>query len=856
MKIAVAGSRMSKNWRTQELSWQKLLDRLRQYKRTGETMAEYHRMSKDEQAARKDVGGYVGGALNGKRRVGGAVTERWLVTLDADHDVLMEQGENFADIFGYEMVVYSTHSSTPEKPRLRYVLPMTRGISSEEYGAVARWVAARIGIETMDTSTYQPERLMFWPSYPEDADPIFEHFHGDILNPDEILKLYGENDAWRNMALWPTSSREDEVVARTAQKQGDPEAKPGIVGKFCRAYDVEAAIETFLPDVYERCEAWSGKPRYTYIKGSSSGGAVVEDGGKFLYSHHATDPASETLCNAFDLVRIHKFGAMDEGKENQEITRRPSYKAMCDFAVADEGFRRSVLAERLESINADFDDMLSGEGEADTDTGADKSGGARSCVGEDSENDSESGLDLDLEWTNDLALNGKTGEVEQSIENAELILRNDPRLKGAIALNRLSGRTVIRRSLPWRRLSNSDSENTWRDADDSNLLLYLERCWKLTNEGKVRHAMAVVAEENAFHPIREYLDGLPEWDGVERVDTLLVRYMAAEDNSYVRAATRKWMCAAVKRIYVPGCKFDDMLVLVGKQGLGKSRLPMALSRGRFTDSLTGLGTKEAFESIAGAWIVELAELAATKKAEVETIKNFISKQEDTFRPAYGRNVVTRPRQCVFFGTTNEVEFLRDRTGNRRFWPVTVRGVGRGELQGIEDEVDRLWAEAKYYALVKHEPLWMDNAELYALATAMQEEHTTQDELVGIIQEGLNKPLPPEWDTLTPEEKRDFMQGGVTSLTAGTAGGTGAGMHRRDRVCISEIRVELLGEDRTKNGGNDMLSRRVTNIMNVLEGWTRGGTARVKDYGKQRIYYRNGSEFDPNAKVQAGADRRK
>ena len=288
-----------------------------------------------------------------------------------------------------------------------------------------------------------------------------------------------------------------------------------------------------------------------------------------------------------------------------------------------------------------------------------------------------------------------------------------------------------------------------------------------------------------------------------------------------------------------------MIVLVGKQGLGKSRLPMTLSRGWFTDSLTGLGTKEAFESIAGAWIVELAELAATKRAEVETIKNFISKQEDTFRPAYGRNVVTRPRQCVFFGTTNEVEFLRDRTGNRRFWPITVQGVGRGELHGLEDEVDQLWAEAKYYAMVRNETLWMDNAELYAMATAAQQEHTTQDELTGILQAALDKPIPVTWDSLTPEEKRDFMQGGVTALGADTGADNGEGMMRRDRVCITEIRVEILGEDRTKNGGNDTLSRRIANVMNVLEGWTRGGTMCTKDYGRQRVYYRNGGQYDPD-----------
>lgn len=826
MKIATAGSRTSKRWKTLDVSWDWLLDKLRTVKRTGETVAEYKRMTRDEQAARKDVGGFVGGALNGPRRTSTAVTERWLITLDADNDAALTDADSFHALYGCAMAVYSTHSSTPESPRLRWIIPLSRGVTPEEYGALSRKVAEKIGIETMDTTTYQPERLMYWPSYPDDAEPVFRRFDGDILDPDEILAEYGDNDAWHDMSKWPISSRETEVVARAAVKQGDPETKPGIVGKFCRAYDVESAIETFLPDVYERCETPSGKPRYTYSAGSSSGGAVVEDGGKFLYSHHATDPAGGMLLNAFDLVRVHKFGAMDEGKEQQEITRRPSYTAMCEFAARDEGFRQQVFAERLADLDADFGDM-----EEQTPSTAREPAGARTHEGED---------EPDLSWTDGLSVNHKTGEVDPTIENAELILRNDPRLRGCIAVNQFSGRVVVRRSLPWRQVKTGSTGEMWTDADDSNLLLFLERHWHLSAEGKIRHALTVVAEENAFHPVREYLDGLPAWDGVERVERLLVRYMAADDNAYVRAATRKWLCAAVARIYEPGRKFDDMIVLVGQQGIGKSRLPLALSRGWFTDSVTGLGSKEAYESIAGSWIVELAELAATKRAEVETIKNFISKQEDVFRPAYGRNVVSRPRQCVFFGTTNEVEFLRDRTGNRRFWPITVRGVDRGQLIGLEDEVDQIWAEAKVYAMERHEPLWLDDKTLYDMAAQAQDEHSVQDELVGMIEDYLDILLPENWETLTPEERRDYIQGGVTSLSEGVM--------RRDQVSITEIRVELCGEDRTKGGGNDMLSRRIANIMNTLPGWKRSSLQpHVRWYGRQRVYRRVGC---PDAAEQA------
>ena len=832
MRIATAGSRTSKRWKTIDVTWDWLLEKLRTQRRTGETMAEYRRMTRDEQSARKDVGGFVGGALNGPRRVGGSVVERWLITLDADNDASVEDADNFYCLYECAMAMYSTHSSTPESPRLRWIIPLTRGITPEEYGAVARKVAQKIGIETMDCTTYQPERLMYWPSYPDDAEALFRVWEGAPLNPDAILREYGKGDAWKDMNLWPISSRETEVVARAAVKQGDPVTKPGVVGKFCRAYDVEEAIEVFLSDVYERCDTPSGKPRYTYLAGSSSGGAVVEDGGKFLYSHHATDPAGGQLCNAFDLVRVHKFGAMDEGKEQQEITRRPSYLAMCEFATQDEGFRAQVFAERLASEEEDFGDLGAYTGERTRDVAEGK------VSREETKSPDASPEEPDLKWTDGLTVHHKTGEVEPTIENAELILRNDPRLRGCIAVNQFSGRIVVRRSLPWRRVKRGATEELWTDSDDSNLLLFLEKNWKLSAEGKVRHALTVVAEENAFHPVREYLDSLPEWDGVERVDSLLIKYMAADDNEYVRAATRKWLCAAVARVYEPGRKFDGMIVLVGEQGIGKSRLPLTLSRGWFTDSLTGLGSKEAYESIAGSWIVELAELAATKRTEVETIKNFISKQEDVFRPAYGRNVVSRPRQCVFFGTTNEVEFLRDRTGNRRFWPINVRGINRGQLIGLEEEVDQIWAEAK----VKYragESLWLDNKELYDMAAEAQAEHVVQDELVGMIEDYLDTPLPENWDSFTPEERRDYIHGGATTIGA-------EGVRTRERVSIAEIRVELCGEDRARSGGNDMLSRRIANIMNTLPGWKRAGQMRVKGYGNQRVYGRVLPEIDPLA----------
>lgn len=841
MKIATAGSRTSRRWKTIDVSWDWLLERLRTPKRTGETMREYRSMSRDEQSARKDVGGFVGGALSGGRRTAAAVTERWLVTLDADAASPGDWG-NFTALWDCRACLYSTHSHTPEAPRLRWVIPLRRAVTPEEYPAVARKVAEWIDIEQMDPTTYQPERLMYWPSCPEDGEYVFREQDGPILDPDSVLAEYGAGDAWRDASLWPISEKETTVVLREARRQGDPESKPGIVGKFCRAFDIDAAIERFLPGVYTPCELPSGQPRYTYAAGSSSGGAVVYEGGKFLYSHHATDPAGGMLCNAFDLVRVHKFGEMDADCQQQEITRRPSYQAMCAFVTGDEACRRAFLAEHLAEADADFADMgeLAKPGGAQAGTPEQTAAGgqasARTHEGTDAGADTQAAARDDA-WLAELGVNRKTGEADSTIANAALILRNDPRLRGTFAINQFSMRPVVRRDLPWRKAKDGD---LWEDADDANLLLYMEQKWQLVGENKIRNAWTVVANENAYHPVREYLDGLV-WDGTERLDTLLVRYMGAEDTPYTRAVTRKWMTAAVKRMYQPGCKFDAMLVLVGAQGIGKSRLAAILSRGWFTDSLTCMDGKEAYEAIRGSWIIEVAELAAARRSEQEAQKKFISSQVDTYRPAYGRNVVSLPRQCVFYGSTNDMEPLKDDTGARRYWPVLCAGVNHGQHIGLEQEVDQLWAEAvmRYRA---GETLWLDDRAVAQEAQAAQEMMTVQDTALGELMEYLDTPLPDNWESRTPEERRAYIWGDTLDDHA-------AATHMRTCVSAVEVRVELLGEPRV-TFKRDQVSAGILSALNRAPGWTKGKKRRkLRGYGAQWVYYRDG--YEPTDEDETG-----
>ena len=797
-------------WRPATLTWEEFLAKLNAPARTGETVAEYKRMSKDEKAEKKDVGGFVAGELQNGKRSNRTILNRCMVTLDADK-AYPDQWDDVAALCDYRMAMYSTHSHTPDEPRLRFIIPLDRTVTPDEYGAIARRLAQDIGIETMDKTTYEPARLMYWPSCPADGVYLFRHQPGPVVCADEVLASYGDGEAWRDTPRWPVAADEAEVVHRELKELGDPREKPGLVGAFCRTYDVEEAIAEFLSDIYEPCDAHSSEPRYTYIGGSTFGGASVYNDGLYLFSRHDTDPAGGGIhCqNAFDLVRIHKFGSMDKGNLSPDPTRRASYKAMCDWVQGLEPVKLLMAQEKMATVEQDFGDLCDvaetvGTGAAD-------------------------------DWMKKLTYKPKTSDLDATAANVLLILRNDPMVKGTIAYNELLEREVIVKGLPWHpRVKNKRDGDPWVDSDSANLRVYMEQVWGLKNRADIQDAFSVVQEENRFNPLKDYLTGL-QWDGVERLDDLLIRYLNAPDNDYVRAVTRKWFTAAVARVFEPGKKFDQMLVLCGPQGLGKSTLCQVMSRGRFSDSITDLRGKGAYEQLQGSWLVEFAELASMKRAEVEVIKNFVSKTEDSYRPAYGQFIRTYKRQCVFFGTTNDIEFLKDRTGNRRFWPVEVSGPEtvpeQGVLVGLEEEVDQLWAEA----VVRYrggEALWLNDAQLQQFARTEQERYTVQDELAGQIAEYLDTRLPDNWEALCPEDRTSFIQG-RSPLELGSCN------LRRDVVSIIEIRCELCGEDRSKGGGNDFLSRRIANLMNTMPGWTKlPKKKRVGVYGSQWVYRRN------------------
>lgn len=782
LQIATGRSVYETEWKNKTVRWSELLRQLSQSRETPETHAEYMKMSKTAQDRIKDIGGFVGGRLLGGRRKTGNVESRNILTLDLDYapDRFPEKlQDNLLITSAY--CVYSTHKHSPTSPRYRLIMPLNRTVTVDEYEAVGRKIAEKVGIDWFDDTTYQAARLMFWPSHSCDVAPAFEYFDAPFLDADSVLAEYPD---WTDVSCWPESSRAEGSRRQKVGKQQDPTAKRGIVGAFCRCYTIQEAIETFLPEVYVP----TGKEdRWTYAAGSTSGGLVIYDDGKLAYSNHGTDPAGGgEERNAFDLVRIHLFGQEDDSAQGKHGKDLPSYQAMARMAVQDGRVAAMLAEETRQAAEEDFREPVEDE-----------------------------------DWRTRLRKNEKLQTVP-SIMNAELILTFDPALSG-IRYNEMK-RRIDGKDLPWER----PEDDTWRDADDAQLYSYVSKTYDVQfPEVKFQKALLAVADRRRYHPIREYLDGLPKWDGVERLDRLLVDYLGAEDTVYTREATRKCLAAAVTRIFRPGAKFDNVLVLQGPQGIGKSTLFAKLAGDWFSDNLSiaDMRDKTGAERLQGYWIIEISEMTGMRKAEVEVVKSFISRQDDIYRAAYGRNTESHRRQCIVVGSTNDgAGFLRDITGNRRFWPVPVSGEGRLSPWALtQATVDQIWAEARICYDLGEDLILSREAE--KLAQDAQREAMESDERQGIVEAYLDRLLPEGWEDMSADARMIFLEDPDTQ-----------GTETRMTVSNVEIWVEALG-----NRAKDMEpkdSRAITAMMVRIPGWEKTNRYyRSKAYGNQRIYRR-------------------
>ena len=299
------------------------------------------------------------------------------------------------------------------------------------------------------------------------------------------------------------------------------------------------------------------------------------------------------------------------------------------------------------------------------------------------------------EVRNSLELTQK-GKAANTAANYKRVLQNDPLLKGAIRKNMLTERVDIVKPLGWFR-----SGSTLTDVDIKYLLLYFEENYGLTVEKKIQDAVMVIANENRYHPVCDFLNSL-QWDGTERIRYCLHHFLGSDTDDYTYEAMKLFLLGAISRAFKPGCKFETMLCLVGGQGAGKSsffRL-LAVDDEWFSDDLKKLDDENVYRKMQGHWIIEMSEMIATANAKsIEDIKSFLSRQKETYKIPYETHPADRKRQCVFGGSSNALDFLPlDRTGNRRFVPIMVYPE-RAEIHILEDEaasrayINQMWAEA-------------------------------------------------------------------------------------------------------------------------------------------------------------------
>ncbi len=832
-------------WVNQKISWRTFASGLCSPLVGAETFEEYLKAGKKEKTEIKSSsGGYVGGAIDetGYRRRH-HMRGRDLVTLDFDH---LAPGDDkvinsMCSLLGCDFVIHSSQSHTAAAPRVRVIIPLSRTVNSaDEYAAVSRKLAFKIdpSMSKLDKTTHEYERLMFYPRHSKDAPFLFiwagqNRQDVPLCDVDVLLSEYMD---WHNQEEWPKAPENDFPVPTPDEKRlkRDPEERAEPIGSFCRFFSMDDAIQFFLSDVYEPVDSdASGRSRYTYIGGTSAAGAVVYDD-KFLFSHHDTDPAGGKTLNAFELIQLHRYGYLDEEANAKRDILEPwnekrSYAAMCQWVQSDGHpelvkYREAVVREKGRSYDAFMEGL-------NTHTTA--------------EDDFGDVVQTEIVWgANDLE---KDGSVKPTLANMQRIIAEDPMLKGKIRHDVIKDRIVTLGDMPWHigdmkeeselRCRSTD-ENGWRtwagEPDEVGLRTYLERKYGIQSNRKsvVLDALGYVAKARLRNGVVEYLNSLV-WDGVPRIDTLFVDYLGAEDNPTTRAATRKALLGCVYRAYAPGCKFDQMCVLIGPQGIGKSTILRKLAGDAwFTDSIHSFEGPKVAEAIRGAWIVEIGELHALRKAEVGQVRQILACCEDRVRFAYARDVSENPRHCIFFGTGNDREVVRDMCGERRFWIIET---------GVIEPTKSVWDQFD----LERDQLWAEAVAAYRAGESLEVSREVKDDLLdrqsdfrdadpweSAIREFLTRKVPSDWAVWPIERRLDFwarfdadtIDNGETddySSLTGPDGNVVGALVERDRVTASEIWSEFLsGSTRyTKDKDGVKLTKadkkRINNALKIV-----------------------------------------
>lgn len=435
------------------------------------------------------------------------------------------------------------------------------------------------------------------------------------------------------------------------------------------------------------------------------------------------------------------------------------------------------------------------------------------------------------------------------LSNAKLIVQNDLRTFGVIAFNEFRQEIVLLRKptlvygkerKPTIQLDSgiwdvNDPVNgsIWTDSHDINLRMMIEAPktqggygFKISDRD-LRGGVDIVARENSYHPVTQYLSSL-RWDGKNRCERLFIDYLSCDDTPYHRETSMLVLLGAVARVFEPGHKFDFVPILEGTQGKRKSTFVNVLGRGWFSELSGDFHNNQAMvEQILGSWIVEIPELQGFSRADTNVLKAWVSRTQDKVRLAYDRRARMFPRQCIFIGSTNDDTYLRDHTGGRRFWPIRTNIASEIDTDGLEAEIDQVWAEAtaRYHALrqqikLTHLPLYLSSPEAIEEAKTLQESRrveTVEDSLAGSISQWLDAPI-------GTDERFDDLDQDAPKVY-------------RNYTCVPQIWCEMMGHDIGRLNREDQT--RIGAALNRVKGWTKEGQRTTKRYGLQRVYVRNG-----------------
>lgn len=540
--------------------------------------------------------------------------------------------------------IYTTFSSTPDYPKYRVVIPLSEPVSPDKYKGVAERVTQIIGTNMVDPASYKPAQAMYSPR----CFSFNEHTHkSEFIEGVPINIPLKEAIQTTVIKLNP---RGLDGRPRPLEKADPTHSRTEAVRFFCKKYDITTAIDTFLQDVYKR----ENPNTYKFIPSKSVGGLKIYKYSAF--SHHQSDPAYGKNCNAFELVCFHKFGD-------------PSlyYKEMADF-VFDLPEIKEIQQDELKQ---DFKKKNNIKGDVDS-------------------------------WFKGIEKDSK-GKIKSTISNFALLLENDQNLNGRIRRDIFANKIEVKVD----KITFKPSDN-WRPINNNDISFlkgYLEKKYKISSEQKFNDGFRILQMKTAYHPVKRFLEGLPaKLPEKPKIPQLFVELLGADDNAYIWEVTKKWFVAAVRRIYEPGCPWDTVPSFISEtQGTGKSSTLRHLSGGYFTDSPGDFNKiQRVAEGLNNVWIAEIGEMAATRYASKEVIKQTISRRFDRCRAAWGKMVDDNPRQSVFFGTTNNLGYLNDNTGNRRHWPIKVHEVKLQDNPTLkkflnDDKIVRqIWSEAMYY----------------------------------------------------------------------------------------------------------------------------------------------------------------